>query len=98
MWNIEESVIWAVQLAQYDFDGKDSIDAESNSELDEDINSEFCLHSITFEMDANGDITSLALCNMVAVYHSVKQLAALQMSISSCNIQQQILAQPDWDQ
>ena len=87
-----------MQLAQDDSEGKDSIDAESNSELDEDTNSEFCLHSITFKIDANVDITSLALCNMVAVDHSVKQLTTLQMSISSCNIQQQISPQPDWDQ
>ena len=87
-----------MQLAQDDSEGKDSIHAESNSELDEDTNTEFRLHSITFKIDANIDITSLALCNMVAVDHSVKQLAALQMSIGSCNIQQQISAQPDWDQ
>ena len=87
-----------MQLAQNDSDGKDSIDAESNSELDEDMNSEFCLRSLTFEIDANVDITSLALCNMVAVDHLVKQLAALQMSISSRSIQQQISAQPNWDQ
>ena len=86
-----------MQLAQDYSEGKDSIDAESNSELDEDMNSEFCLHSITFEIDANVGITSLALCNMVTVDYLVKQLAALQMSISSCNIQQQISAQPDWD-
>jgi len=35
-----------VQLAQDDSEGKDSIDAESNSELegDEDMNSEFRMH------------------------------------------------------
>ena len=87
-----------MQLAQDDSEVKGSIDAESNNELDEDTNSEFCLCSITFKIDANVDITSLALCNMVAVDHSVNQLAALQMSISSCNIQQQISPQPDWDQ
>jgi hypothetical protein len=55
------------------------------------------LHLITIEIDANVDITSLVLCDMVVVDHSVKQLAALQMSISSPSIQEQILAQPDWD-
>ena len=55
------------------------------------------LHLITFEIDANVDITSLVLCDMVVVDHSVKQLAALQMSISPPSIQEQILAQPDWD-
>ena len=55
------------------------------------------LHLITFEIDANVDITSLVLCDMVVVDHSVKQLAALQMSISSPSIQEQISAQPDWD-
>ena len=88
-----------VQLAQDDSEGIDSIDAESNSELegDEDMNSPFLLCSITFEIDADVDITSLALCDMVAVDDSVKQLAALQMSISSCCIQEQISAQSDWD-
>jgi hypothetical protein len=62
------------------------------------LDAPFPLQSIAFKIDANVDITSLALCNMVAVDHLVKQLAALQMSISSCNIQQQISAQPDWDQ
>ena len=57
----------------------------------------FPLCLITFEIDADIDITSLALCDMVAVDDSVKQLAALQMSISSCCIQEQISAQSDWD-
>ena len=44
--NIEESVLQAVQLAQDNSEGKDPIDAESNSELegDEDTNLEFRMH------------------------------------------------------
>ena len=57
----------------------------------------FPLHLIAFEIDANVDITSLVLCDMVVVDHLVKQLAALQMSISSTSIQEQISALPDWD-
>ena len=57
---------------------KDSMDAESNSEF-----RMLPLHLITFKIDANVDITSPVLCNMVVVDHSVKQLAALPMFIRS---------------
>ena len=55
------------------------------------------LRSITFKIDIDVDIALFTLCNMVAVDHSVKQMAALQMSISSHCIQEQISAQSDWD-
>jgi hypothetical protein len=88
-----------VQLEQDDFKGKDSTDAESDSESegDEDINLDAPLppHVITFEIDANIDITSHALRNMVAVDHSVKQSAAPQTSARSRSIQEKISAQPD---
>ena len=58
-----------MQLAQDDSKGKDSIDAQSNSELEGDefriSDVPFPLHSITFKIDADVDITLLALCDMV---------------------------------
>ena len=50
-WNIEESVLRAVQLAQDDSEGKDAMDVESNSELEGILDAHLPLHSITFEID-----------------------------------------------
>ena len=89
-----------MQLEQDDFEGKESTDAESNSESEgEDINLDAPLppRAITFKIDAYIDITSHALCDMVAVDHSVKQSAAPQTSARSRSIQEKISAQPNWD-
>jgi hypothetical protein len=90
-----------VQLERDDSEGKDSIDAESDSESegDEDINLDAPLppRAITFKIDADIDITSHALRDMVAVDHSVKQSAAPQTSTRSRSIQEKTSAQPDWD-
>ena len=85
-----------MQLERDDSKGIDSMDAESDSETegDEDINLDapLPLRAITFEIDADIDITSHALHDMVAVDHSVKQSAALQTSTRSRNIQEKTSA------
>ena len=57
-------------------------DAEFNSEdggNDIDLDTPLPLHSITFEIDADIDITSQALRDMVATEHSVQRSAAPQL-------------------